>query len=87
MSTLTSFKNQHIKIVNVDYIVNERLVEARKARGMSQETMAFELGVSLPELGFWKNGHRELPKEKLFDYMRILEFPMEFFYKEKWKRV
>lgn len=87
MSLLTSFKNQHIKIVNVEYIVNERLVEARKARGMSQGTLAYALGVSQRDLGLWENGHVSLPKGKLFDYMRVLEFPMKFFYKEKWKQV
>lgn len=87
MSLLTSFKNQHIKIVNVDYIVNERLVEARKVRGMSQKTLAYALGVSQRDLGLWENGHVPLPKEKLFDYIRVLEFPKGFFYQEKWERV
>lgn len=87
MSFLTSFKNRQIKIVNVDYIVNERLEEARKARGLSQYELALALGVSIQELGLWENGHVPLPKEKLFDYARVLEFPAKFFYKEKWKRV
>ncbi|WP_427854416.1 helix-turn-helix transcriptional regulator [Desulfosporosinus metallidurans] len=71
----------------MDYIVNERLVEARKARAMSQETLAYALGVSQRDLGLWKNGHVPLPLEKLFDYMRVLEFPKGFFYQEKWERV
>ncbi|OLN29931.1 hypothetical protein DSOL_3271 [Desulfosporosinus metallidurans] len=54
---------------------------------MSQETLAYALGVSQRDLGLWKNGHVPLPLEKLFDYMRVLEFPKGFFYQEKWERV
>ena len=78
---------RHTKTNEVDFIVNDRLIEAREIRGMSQETAARLIGLSQSQLGLWENGHQELPLEMLFLFMKVYNFPRKFFYQERWERV
>lgn len=47
----------------------DRLREARKAAGMTQERLGFELGVSKSSVSAWENGH-ETPAFKLLETLR-----------------
>ena len=71
----------------VDYIVPERLREARKYRGIERKDAAFILGLTEQEYGLYENGHKPIPKEMAFGLMMLFKFPSRFFYQIKWERV
>ncbi|HHX61324.1 MAG TPA: helix-turn-helix transcriptional regulator [Epulopiscium sp.] len=71
----------------VDFIVPERLREARLARDYPRKFCAEQLGVSECLLGMYENGHKEIPKELLFGLQTLYKFPKGFFYNVKWERV
>ena len=79
-------KARIIKTEPVDYIVFERLVEARKARGMDRKESAERMDIPDTELGLMENGRTEIPPEFLFKAMNLYQFPKGFFYRIKWER-
>lgn len=88
MSLMHDFKMHITMTEEVDFIVPERLVEARKARCVSFEEAAEILEISKQELGLIENGHvKDIPKELLFKYMSAFNFPRKFFYRVRWERV
>lgn len=90
MSIHLRFEKERMTVrKQVDYIIPERLEEARIFRGMTTKEVAEEMGITPSE-------YRELesfncPQEKLlpkmFDLMRVLGFPKGWFYVEVWKRM
>lgn len=88
MSLIHNFEVNITKTEEVDFIVPERLVEARKARCVSFEEASEILEIPKHELGLIENGHvKDIPKEILFKYMSAFHFPRGFFYRVRWKRV
>lgn len=87
MSYFNPVNRPSVKIETVDFIVPERLREARKIRDYPRNFCAEQLGISVRELGMYENGHKEIPKELLFELERLYKFPRGFFYKVKWERV
>lgn len=79
--------NRHYKTEKVDFIVPERLREARAMREYPRNFCAKQLGISDSELGSYENGHREIPVELLFGLQKLYEVPRQFFYKVRWERV
>lgn len=76
------------KTEKVDFIVPERIAEARQARGMDLEEAAEKLGVTKQYLSMLENGHiNNIPKDFLFQCMTVYGFPRNFFYKVVWERV
>lgn len=71
----------------VDFIVPERLREARLLRDYPRSFCAEQLGISDRELGSYENGHKEIPKELLFGLEGLYKLPKGFFYKVRWERV
>ncbi|MBW2084453.1 MAG: helix-turn-helix transcriptional regulator [Deltaproteobacteria bacterium] len=87
MSLFHDFKVRVRKREIVDYIVPERLVDARQARGLTLEEAAEQLGIDLGTLCMYENGHWEIPKEILFKLMSVYKFPAGYFYVAIWERV
>lgn len=79
--------NRIVKTETVDFIVPERLREARAYRMMEREFAAEQLGISNLLLGMYENGHKEIPKELLFGLEKLYKFPKGYFYKVVWERV
>jgi transcriptional regulator with XRE-family HTH domain len=77
---------QHTKSEIVDFIVPERIKEARIYRGLDRKEAAIKLGVTNCELGLMENGHSNIPKEFLFKLMTVYDFPQRFFYRVVWHR-
>jgi transcriptional regulator with XRE-family HTH domain len=59
-----------------------RLKTARQARGFDLEEFAKLLDVKVNTLEQYESGELELPTELLFVYIKELEFPAMFFYKD-----
>ncbi len=76
------------KTEKVDFIVPERIREARRARGLELEDAAERLGISKQKLGCIENGHiEEIPLEFLFKAMSVYDMPRGFFYRVVWERI
>lgn len=78
--------NRICKTEQVDFIVPERLREARICREYTRKLCADQLGMSDYELGMYENGHKEIPKELLFKLQKLYGFPKGYFYKVRWER-
>lgn len=88
MSLFHDFRARTRKSEKVDFIVPERIAEARKVSGMTQEEAAYKLGISKQRLGLIENGHvSDIPIEFLFNLMSVYDMPKGFFYKVVWERV
>lgn len=79
--------NRITKTEKVDFIVPERLREARMLREYPRKFCAEQLGVSDYELGMYENGHKEIPTELLFGLQTLYKFPKGFFFKVRWERI
>lgn len=76
------------KYETVDFVVPERIREARKARGLERKEAAERLGINDRQLGLIENGHKRVTdKEFLFRLMKVYDMPRGFFYKVTWLRV
>lgn len=75
------------KTEEVNYIVPERIKEARIYRGMTSEEARMACKIeNKNQWGRWLGGHDEIPEEIIFNLMNGLRFPKEFFYQLKWYR-
>lgn len=79
--------NRIFKTEIVDFVVLERLREARKYRDYPRNFCAEQLGISDGELGMYENGHKEIPKEFLMGLEKLYQFPKGYFYRVRWERV
>lgn len=87
MSLIHDFQNHHIKVIEVDYIVAERLQEARKSRGITITEMANKTGYNIQQLANYERRIVDIPTSILFWYMKECYLPKKFFYYEKWQRI
>lgn len=88
MSFMHDFTVKYIpKIEKVNFIVPERLREACIYRNYTYKEAAEKCNINYKEFGLYANGHKEIPTNKIFNLMKGLEFPKEFFYQIKWNRV
>ena len=75
------------KTEKVNYIVPERIREARIYRGMTSEEARIACKIdSKIQWNRWCGGHEEIPEEIIFHLMTGLRFPKEFFCELKWYR-
>lgn len=75
------------RIEEVDYIVAERIREACTARMLNYKEAAEKCGITSKEFGLMANGHKQIPKEYIFRFMKVFDLPKNFFYQVKWERV
>ena len=57
---------------------NDRILQARKIRGLSQENLAELIGVSRQAVSKWETGEAMPDLEKLITLCRVLELDMEY---------
>lgn len=57
---------------------NEKLVYLRKKNGMTQESLAFKLGISRQSVSKWENGETEPELSKLRDIAKIFDVSFDY---------
>ena len=67
------------EVKDVDFIVPERLVEARRFRGIELNIAATLMEVNARTLIKWEKGIEVVDKKYLFKIMNLYRFPKEFF--------
>ena len=88
MSFMHDFKVHYTpKIEKVGFIVPERIREACIYRGYTYKEAAEKCEIGYREFCLYANDRKKVPEEKIFNLMKGLNFPKEFFYKLKWNRV
>lgn len=87
MSLFNPVVNYSQKIEEVNFIVPERIREACKARMYDYKKASEKCGIDLEEFCLFANGHKEIPQEYIFNFMKGFDLPKKFFYKIKWERV
>ena len=75
-----------IKKEKVDFIVPERIRQACILREYTYKEAAEKCEMNYKEFGTYANGHKDVPKEMIFNLMKGLNFPKNFFYWVEWTR-
>lgn len=73
-----------MKSVNADKIyeqIGKHIVDARKAKGMSQEKLAAESGVDRSHMGFIEQGRRRPTVSTLYRIAKALEINLQDMFK------
>jgi transcriptional regulator with XRE-family HTH domain len=73
-----------VKTESIDKIykqIGERVIEARKAKGMSQEKLAEESGIDRSHMGFIEQGRRKPTVSTLFKIAESLGISLEQLFK------
>jgi len=86
MSQFDPIMKYECRYEKVDYIVPERIRQAMAYRGYTYKEAAELCDIPLQEFGIMANGHKDIPKEYIFNLMNGLKFGREFFYKIRWER-
>lgn len=68
-------------IENIYKQIGERIIDARKARGMSQEKLAEESGIDRSHMGFIEQGRRKPTLSTLFKIAHSLGITLEQLFK------
>jgi SOS-response transcriptional repressor LexA len=55
----------------------QRLIDARKARKLTQEAIAERMGVSVAQVSRWENGHDGIPSQRLDALVSAYEAPLD----------
>lgn len=64
----------------VDIHVGKRLREARIMRGLSQDRLANEMGVTFQQVQKYEKGLNRIGASRLWDLAQVLGLPVSFFY-------
>ncbi len=88
MSEFHDFTVKYLpKIEKVDFIPPERIREACIYREYTYSEAAKKCGIDYKEFCLYANGHKDIPNDLIFNFMKGFEFPKDFFYRLKWARV
>ncbi len=85
---VTDFCNQYAKCVktqSVDAVykeVGQRIVDARRKQGMSQEQLASQSGIDRSHMGFIEQGRRKPTLSTLFKIAKTLNLSLEQLFKD-----
>lgn len=66
----------------VDLHVGLKLKEARLKRGLSQERLAEEMGITFQQIQKYEKGLNRIGASRLWDLAQVLGEPIEYFYKD-----
>ena len=64
----------------VDIHVGERVRQRRRMLGLSQETLAKEIGLTFQQVQKYERGSNRISCSKLFEISRVLKVPVDFFF-------
>ncbi|MEX2398637.1 MAG: helix-turn-helix transcriptional regulator [Candidatus Saccharimonadales bacterium] len=73
-----------MKTLSIDLVYTElgkRIVEARNARGMSQEKLAADSGIDRSHMGFIEQGRRKPTLSTLYKIAKSLDISLERLFK------
>ena len=59
-------------------MINERMKETRKSRGMSQEETALKLQMTRQQYSLYETGKREIPSSKLGEFCKIFNISADY---------
>ncbi len=65
----------------LDVVIGRNLVEVRTLRGMSQEGLACEVGVTFQQIQKYEKGHNRIAASRLLRIANALEVNIDIFYK------
>jgi transcriptional regulator with XRE-family HTH domain len=68
------------RVGGVDRHVGSRLRQLRKARGVSQEALAQQLGVTVQQFQKYERGESRIDASRLFDIAHLLDVPVAAFF-------
>ncbi len=66
----------------VDIHVGQQLKKARKLRGLSQEQLASEMGLTFQQVQKYEKGLNRIGASRLWDLAQILNISIDFFYQD-----
>ncbi|MDD9919621.1 MAG: helix-turn-helix transcriptional regulator [Alphaproteobacteria bacterium] len=64
----------------IDIHVGQRLKQQRKLQGISQESLAKQLGITFQQIQKYENGNNHISARKLYELSQILKTPIQFFF-------
>ncbi|MDD9911943.1 MAG: helix-turn-helix transcriptional regulator [Alphaproteobacteria bacterium] len=64
----------------IDIHVGQRLKQQRKLQGISQESLAKQLGITFQQIQKYENGTNRISASKLYELSQILKAPVQFFF-------
>lgn len=65
---------------SVDAYVGRRMKDKREEKGLSQETLAKDLGISFQQVQKYERGFNRVGASRLLQIANILEVPIEYFF-------
>ena len=64
----------------IDIHVGQRLKQQRILQGISQESLAKQLGITFQQIQKYENGTNRISASKLYELSQILKTPIQFFF-------
>ncbi len=80
MAKSKSRRGRGAKIGPIDVHVGARLRVRRKLLGMSQTTLGEAIGLTFQQVQKYENGANRISASRLFDLLRVLDVPLEYFF-------
>ncbi len=80
MAKAKSRRGRGAKIGPIDVHVGARLRVRRKLLGMSQTTLGEAIGLTFQQVQKYENGANRISASRLFDLLRVLDVPVEYFF-------
>ena len=65
----------------VDFEIGKRLLALRQIRGLSQEELATQIGISFQQVQKYENGINRIAANRLLTFSRILDVSPLYFFK------
>ena len=65
----------------VDFEIGKRLLALRQIRGLSQEELATQIGISFQQVQKYENGINRIAASRLLTFSRILDVSPLYFFK------
>ena len=64
----------------IDIHVGQRLKQQRTLQGISQESLAKQLGITFQQIQKYEHGTNRISASKLYELSQILKTPIQFFF-------
>ncbi len=73
-------KNKARSPTDLDATIGERIKTGRTLRGMSQEHLAAQIGVTFQQLQKYENGTNRVSASRLYGIAKLLGMPLAYFF-------
>ena len=68
------------RIRDIDIKIGARIRAARSSKNITQDVLAYNIGLTFQQLGKYENGINRVSASKLLDIANVLDMPIEYFY-------